>query len=454
MARCGGWPLASKALSARRAEVGVEPARGRKLSPGPGRLRKEVVAHQLTRIHRALVDAVADDGYENLRVRDVVRRAEVSSRAFYELFGSKDDCFLWSYDRLIRRATRQMVAAQAGEPAWRKRASLIFDEFARQIELDPKGSHLALIDVHRAGPASSDHAESAERALEVVLGECLARAPQGAVLPPLIVEGIVAGIAGVAKDCLSSSQPAALRDSKDELMEWVFRYADSSEVELAALDRGSVWRDTTLESPPASPANTREQRNTRDERTLVLKHTAELVVKDGYSGLTVERIRTEANISRREFLARFDDVADCYTAAFEHRAEEVMAQAARAQAAARTWAGGVYRAMTAYWSQISKDPFLAQALLVPDFPTGPAGSRSRQRMMNAMADQLLDGIPNANRSTAIEQEASLYAVWTLFRSHLLRNGSPRRNLSATLAYLLLTPAMGSRAALSEIVNEQ
>ena len=446
--------MASEALSARESEIHSKPAQ-KKLSPGPGRLRKEVAAHQLTRIHRALIDVVAEQGYKALKIRDVVSRAEVSTRAFYELFGSKDDCFLYSYDRLTRRATRQMLAAQAGEPDWRRRASLIFDEFARQTAQDPKGARLVLIDVYRADSACADRAWHAQRAFEEVLGECLARAPQGVTLPRLIVEGIVAGIAGVARDCLASGRPAVLQGQKGEIVGWALRYADSSTVELAALDGGSVWRDTMLESPSVRPIPSKglRERAGRDY-ALILKRTAELAAKNGYSALTVERIRTEANVSRREFRAHFDDVEACYIAAFEQRTEEAMAQAARAQAAARTWAGGIYRAITAYWDQVSGDPFLAQAFLSRDFPTGSPGARSRKRIMKAVADQLVESIPYDKRPSGLELEASMHADWALFQHHLSPKGSSRRNLSATLAYLLLAPAIGSRAALFEIANEQ
>jgi len=445
--------LANEALSAREAEVEATPAGG-KLRPGPGRLRKEVVAHQLTRVHRALIDVVAEQGYEALKVRDVVRRAEVSSRAFYELFSSKDDSFLYAYDRLTRRATRRMVAVQAGENDWRRRVRLIFEEFAQQVAQDPKAARLVLVDIYRASRSCLDHAWRAERAFEAVLRECLARAPRGVTLPRPIVEGIAGGIAGIARDYVAAGRPGALLESRDDLVEWVLRYADGSAAELAVLDRGSIWRDTMLELAVA-PTNGRGSNDrTIGGRALILKRTAALVVENGYSALTVERIRAEADVSRREFRGYFSSVEDCYVAAFEQRAKEVMAQAAQAQAAARTWGGGVYRAIAAYWAQTSGDPFLAQALLTTDFPAGSAGARSRKRTIRAIGDQLLEAIPYDNRPASTDLETSLHAIWALARHHLSSNISPQRNLSATLAYLLLAPAIGSRATLLAIANEQ
>src|SRR6187399_977339 len=88
----------------------------RKLSPGPGLAPQQVARHQLARIHRATIEIAARDGYQALKVRDIVRQAEVSTRAFYEHFGSKEDCFLRTYDLISRRTTRRIIAAQMGRP--------------------------------------------------------------------------------------------------------------------------------------------------------------------------------------------------------------------------------------------------------------------------------------------------------------------------------------------------
>ena len=49
--------------------------------------------------------AVGEHGYHGVRVADVVWRAGVSRKTFYELFGGKDDCFAATYgvwiDRLL-----------------------------------------------------------------------------------------------------------------------------------------------------------------------------------------------------------------------------------------------------------------------------------------------------------------------------------------------------------------
>lgn len=55
---------------------------------------REVRASQRERLIRAVIAAVAESGYANVTVADIVRRARVSRVAFYAHFRSKEDCFL------------------------------------------------------------------------------------------------------------------------------------------------------------------------------------------------------------------------------------------------------------------------------------------------------------------------------------------------------------------------
>lgn len=95
-----------------------------RLHPGSGMPASDVAAHQSARIHRAMIEIVAEHGYEAVKVRELVHLAGVSSRAFYEHFGSNENCFLRTYEVVARPAMRQLIAAQAGEPDWRARPAL------------------------------------------------------------------------------------------------------------------------------------------------------------------------------------------------------------------------------------------------------------------------------------------------------------------------------------------
>ena len=68
---------------------------GRGLPRGRGSLPPdEVAAAQRERILRAMIAAVAERGYADVRIADVVERARVSKQSFYTLFADKRECFL------------------------------------------------------------------------------------------------------------------------------------------------------------------------------------------------------------------------------------------------------------------------------------------------------------------------------------------------------------------------
>lgn len=71
------------------------------------------------RLSRATAEAMAEKGYAATSVEDVLKRAGVSRRAFYEQFGSKLDCFLTAFDSardiLLGRMLGSIGAKSAGE---------------------------------------------------------------------------------------------------------------------------------------------------------------------------------------------------------------------------------------------------------------------------------------------------------------------------------------------------
>ena len=75
---------------------------------------------QRRRILEAMVEVVAERGYPETRVVDIIERAGVSRKTFYELFADKEECFLAAYDHalgLLYRGT-EMAFESATEKTW------------------------------------------------------------------------------------------------------------------------------------------------------------------------------------------------------------------------------------------------------------------------------------------------------------------------------------------------
>jgi hypothetical protein len=63
----------------------------RKLKPGPGHSRAEVVENQRARLGAALIELAVEYGYETITVRGLSRSAGVSTGTFYSHFEKVED---------------------------------------------------------------------------------------------------------------------------------------------------------------------------------------------------------------------------------------------------------------------------------------------------------------------------------------------------------------------------
>lgn len=420
-----------------------------KLRPGPGRRTAEVAAHQSTRIHRAMTEIVADRGYDAVKVRDVVTLAGVSTRAFYELFDGKEDCFLRTHELLVRRAARGIIVSQAGEHGWRERLNLVCSALEGLLIHEPNAVCLAAVDAYVAGPAALEQARRAQSTIEAMVGETLARGPHGVVVPPLVVEGMVASVTRIIRARFIDGRERELPDLVKQLKGWLLSYPDKNAASLPELDSRSTSAKLTSQTPCFAPASV------DDDRAMILAAVAKVAAVESYAGLTVPRIRTKAGVSRRKFNAHFEGVEDCFLAAVQERADRALEQAGRAQIAGLTWTGGIYRAIAALSDRVADDPILISVCHANDFLPGSSGARCRKRLVAAVTDQLVDSVPVAQRPSALEMEASTGALWELFHRYVVRGGLQQRpQVSATLAYMALAPVVGPSEAVAAIRQEQ
>jgi AcrR family transcriptional regulator len=94
------------------------PWQGEPLPRGRHKLDPEAVRDsQRSRISRAMLEVVAEHGYEATTVSQVVAAARVSRNSFYEFFTDKTDCFLTLTDELGAELLDAIVAMGL-EPTW------------------------------------------------------------------------------------------------------------------------------------------------------------------------------------------------------------------------------------------------------------------------------------------------------------------------------------------------
>jgi AcrR family transcriptional regulator len=111
---------------------------------------------QRARILDGIAHVVAERGYETATVADVVRAAGVSRSTFYELFTSKEACFLEAYRRGVDTVDDRIRAAvHVARPAgWRTQLRAGIRAYLDALVADPALARTFLHEVHAAGPAA------------------------------------------------------------------------------------------------------------------------------------------------------------------------------------------------------------------------------------------------------------------------------------------------------------
>ena len=84
------------------------------LKPRCNASAKAVAAHQRARLHAAMIEICARDGYGSVTARELVAVAGVSTKALYARFGGKEGCFLGTFDVVVQQAVGRIATAYRG----------------------------------------------------------------------------------------------------------------------------------------------------------------------------------------------------------------------------------------------------------------------------------------------------------------------------------------------------
>jgi AcrR family transcriptional regulator len=410
-----------------------------------------VARHQRARLHAATIELVDEGGYEALTVTAIARAAGVSNRIFYENFEDKGDCFLSTYDRIVRHVVREVLVAQRGKDDCRGKLEAGLAVLTREVAEQPKAARLALIEVF-AIDASLARVRRTHGLFEALLAESCNIDPDAPDLPQIVVMGIVAGISSVARSRLIAGEGEKLADDTGRLLEWILSFHGKEA-------RAILPRRAQLQEPrsrrSARPGRLEDADAGTDDRGMILSAVSKIAADEGYAALTVPRIRGGAGISRRRFDEHFDGVNDCFLAALELRLGRVFDRARGVYLEADEWAPGVHRAAVAICQQIADDPVLVKLAFFELLVSGRAALSWRADLATNLASALCRTAPSEMCPTDLAAEASVAAAWGVMQ-HYATSGraSQLPQVAPTVSYLLLAPFIGVEAAVDVATSER
>jgi len=193
-----------------------------RLRPGPGGLpRGQVTQIQRSRMLAAAVEAVEDVGYARMTVAQVIGRARVSRKTFYDVFTDREDCFLAAFEQALSQARLIAQEAYDRESSWRDGIRAALARLLMFMDEEPGLARLCVVEALGAG----------ERVLErraKVLDELAVLIDQGRMVangtrepPEVTAEGVVGAIFAVLHTRVLERGEEPLTDLLGSLMSMI-----------------------------------------------------------------------------------------------------------------------------------------------------------------------------------------------------------------------------------------
>lgn len=427
------------------------------LKPGPGRPPGAVASHQRARINRAMIEVVVERGYRDATVREIARLAGISTRAFYEHYDGKEDCFLSVHQFMARRLLSRVKTSEAaaGNCAARLAAAVgaVIDEWGRS----QKATCFFLFSPSGGGHPALEQARRTERSLGVMLGRHLVNGPESAELRCQIATGIVLGLASVTRRVLLEGNTVQQPGLRDQLTRWALTYQPRSPKEIEVLAR---YAERELAISPSSPvpSSNAEERDRAGSAAgdLALLHSAvaRLAGSGDRGALSLRRVCTTAGVQRRSFKAHFADLEDCLAVAGDLRASLAVESVRRSAGGGSTAASRAYHNVAALSVLIARDKALASLCFEDLVSSEEWLARREQRLVDVFGGLLdiEDLVPYSLDRTMVQ--ASLGAALGLLGGEVARGrakGVGRK--SPILAYLMLAPLIGASPTIRAIGEE-
>lgn len=149
------------------------------------------------RLLDAMIQAVAERGYDHTTVSRLLSRAEVPEAVFSEHFRDKHDCFMQAIDGLIGRGESSAIELFAQARPWPERVSRALEGLLKALARHPDAADVLFVEMLGAGPAACERHREALSLFAALLEEGRSLCADSAHLPKQTSEAIVGGIASI-----------------------------------------------------------------------------------------------------------------------------------------------------------------------------------------------------------------------------------------------------------------
>jgi AcrR family transcriptional regulator len=433
--------------------------------------REQVRSRQRVALAVAMIDAVAEKGYRATTVGDVIIRAGVSRKTFYEHFANKQECFLTTYDQISARAIRRMEQAYQEADGWPGGVEAAIRALFEAAIANPGAVRLILLEINALGAAGIERRERSNLHYERFIRDALKRAPGKGTLSDAVLKAVIGGLNRILYRRVRRGERVRLLALVPDLVAWFTSYYPTPAKML-----GEPRRDTSVEGSsqrfldggrapgtlaphplltlrrglPRGDQNVSRSFVVHSQRERILDAVANLTAAQGYAELKVEDIAERAAVSLNAFYEHFADKEDAFLVAYELGYGKALASTERAYIAAGEWQVGVRAGLAALFDFLAAEPSFAHMALVDALVATDRTAERSNIGVDGLSKMLVPGLEEAPGQTArppVTIEAIAGGIFDLCLYYALHDRIrelPQLTVSAT--YIALTPFLGSKEA--------
>lgn len=429
----------------------------RVLPPGArGMTAEQVALHQRARLQGAMVAAVAQNGYADTTIRQLVSLAGVSRSTFYKLFSGKEQCFLSTYDAIATMASERITRAYREGDDWSEQLRAAFGCFGQIVAEERDAAHLMLVDSLGVGPRVLERRERIIGEFEQMLRQSFDRAPDPATVSEVTIHAILAGVRRVAYRRLLRGEPECLPEVLGELLAWTLAYHAPGvrppvRAPVAQPGRPPSLRRTLAETtiPPLDPALAR---GSLGHRERILHAVSSLASEGGYQALSMPAIAARAGTSNEAFYEHFTDKQDAFLTAFAESNQRAIEPTAQAFTAAPDWPHAIRASLDTLLHYVVRDHVFARLAFFEILTAGSAASDRVEQSLDTFTMMLAPGYQAHPHVPEVVGEAIVGGLWSIIQREVgYGRAKQLPELTAELTYITLTPFLGAQEA-SNLAN--
>lgn len=449
------------------------------LPRGPQALpREEVAANQRERLFAAMIQSVDERGFVASTISDLVERAGVSRRTFYEHFDNKEQCLLATYDLIFAELVTGIGNVDTSSQDWLSQIEAVMKAIFAITVQRPDAARLVCVELAAAGPPGIERwAQGGAMLAQLIAHDLHPGGPTAAARTAgregCVPDPIARAIVGALRNILFARvrrkrSPRALRTQLakvlPELVAWVGSYYPSPAPvpqqpparPFTPLSGGRAPGTLSLSPSWSAKGLPRGEHNlprgfvAHNQRERIFDAIAKRTAADGYRDLGLEDIAAEAAVSLQTFYQHFENKEEAFLATYEVGHAKTIAAVRSSLDLRRDWTANVKLGVRALLEFLASEPAFAHLACVDILIAYPHVA-SRLDEANWSFAELLDlrvgaAAPSRMPSTVVG-EAIVGGIFELVHDYILQGRTASLpELTEHATYIALAPLIGADAA--------